>query len=548
MTRFLAILEQLTLSRVFALPLAVAFLFLFVPGDTASAQTRPQPVPVALSNVRLLSESADESRFELAFDPTATSFAPVAGQPTQPSIGFALASRGPHAVQPRGMKGLVRAISFEQADTVLILHFAATQAATVSAVQTGGRTIEITVSNGKAPSIANGQAAPPVPPMGLPPAYQPASGEDGYELVLLKYADVSEVVGLLTDGLTVKSNDVFIPSEPGFGSNSLTGNNYNPQPTAQAPGGSDEPLGQSVDSSIGIDRRLNAIWLKGSPERIARMKAMIAQIDIPVDSVVIETQFVELTEKGEKALGIDFANANGQIGLVTFHSGEAIIPGVVQGCNADGSNCSGHITSAGFQAALYAQISKGNGRIVSRPRIAAQSGSTAKIITGDAIPILTAITLSGVNGVSQQVQYVNVGVTLQIAPRVSGDGFVSSHVFCVVSSVTGVSQGYPTISQREAETSATVRDGDSFVIGGLTQDENTTVKTKVPLLGDLPLIGQAFRTDRSTKSKTELYIVVTPRIVHRVGTHPGIVPSNAPVYAPTTQTNLPIDPTTSQPR
>jgi general secretion pathway protein D len=366
--------------------------------------------------------------------------------------------------------------------------------------------------------------------------------------VLLKYADVSEVVGLLTDGLTVKSNDVFIPSEPGFGSNSLTGNNYNPQPTAQAPGGSDEPLGQSVDASIGVDRRLNAIWLKGSPDRIARMKEMIAQIDIPVDSVVIETQFVELTERGEKALGIDFANANGQVGLVTFHSGEAIIPGVVQGCDSAGSNCSGHVTSAGFQAALYAQISKGNGRIVSRPRIAAQSGSTAKIITGDAIPILTAITLSGVNGVSQQVQYVNVGVTLQIAPRVSGDGFVSSHVFCVVSSVTGVSQGYPTISQREAETSATVRDGDSFVIGGLTQDENTTTRTKVPLLGDLPLVGQAFRTDRSTKTKTELYIVVTPRIVHRVGTHPGIVPSNAPVYAPTTQTTLPIDPAQPQPR
>jgi general secretion pathway protein D len=547
MTRFLVFLEQLTLARAVAFQVAAAFLLLCAP-QAAEAQTRPQPVPVVLSNVRLLSESADESRFELSFDPTATSFAPIASEPNQPSIGFALASRGPHAVQPSGMKGLVRGISFEQADTVLILRFGVSRAATVSAVQTGGRTVEITISTGKVAKDYGNQTAAAGPSAGLPPAYEPAFGEDGYELVLLKYADVSEVVGLLTDGLTVKSNDVFIPSEPGFGSNSLTGNNYNPQPTTQPPGGSDEPLGQSVDASIGIDRRLNAVWLKGSPERIARMKAMIAQIDIPVDSVVIETQFVELTERGEKALGIDFANANGQIGLVTFHSGEAIIPGVVQGCDSAGGNCSGHVTSAGFQAALYAQISKGNGRIVSRPRIAAQSGSTAKIITGDAIPILTAITLSGVNGVSQQVQYVNVGVTLQIAPRVSGDGFVSSHVFCVVSSVTGVSQGYPTISQREAETSATVRDGDSFVIGGLTQDENTTTKTKVPLLGDLPIVGQAFRTDRSTKTKTELYIVVTPRIVHRVGTHPGIVPSNAPVYAPTTQTTLPIDPAQPQPR
>ena len=269
------------------------------------------------------------------------------------------------------------------------------------------------------------------------------------------------------------------------------------------------------------------------------MKAMISMIDIPVDSVILETQFVELTEKGEKALGIDFTNANGQLGVLTVQSGQYIPPGVTQGPYDGDGYPAGHVTSASFQAAIYAQITKGNGRIVSRPRIAAQSGSTAKIITGDALPILTAITLSGVNGVSQQVQYVNVGVTLQIAPRVSGDGFVSSHIFCVVSSVTGYSQGYPTISQREAETAATVRDGDSFVIGGLTQDENISSRSRVPVLGDIPLVGSLFRKDTATQSKTELYIVVTPHIIHRVGSRPTDVPSNAPVYAPTTFTTIP---------
>jgi general secretion pathway protein D len=141
---------------------------------------------------------------------------------------------------------------------------------------------------------------------------------------------------------------------------------------------------------------------------------------------------------------------------------------------------------------------------------------TAKIITGDALPILTAITLSGVNGVSQQVQYVNVGVTLQIAPRISSDGFVTSHIYGVVSSVTGFSQGYPTISQREAETSASVRDGETFVIGGLTQDNEIKSEFKVPLLGDIPLLGELFSLEKSTRTKTELYIVITPHIVrHR---------------------------------
>jgi general secretion pathway protein D len=110
---------------------------------------------------------------------------------------------------------------------------------------------------------------------------------------------------------------------------------------------------------------------------------------------------------------------------------------------------------------------------------------------------------------------VNVGVTLQIAPRVSSDGYVTSHVFCVVSSVTGFSQGYPTISQREASTSATVRDGETFVIGGLTQENELSSTQKVPGLGDIPLAGQLLDMRRGTRSKTQLYIVVAPHVVRR---------------------------------
>jgi general secretion pathway protein D len=122
---------------------------------------------------------------------------------------------------------------------------------------------------------------------------------------------------------------------------------------------------------------------------IARIKDQIALIDIPVDSVILETQFVELTEQGVRNLGIDLNNAAGQIAVGTLTTG-ANLP--------FGTNLSASCPSAGLQAAIYAQVQKGEGRIVSRPRIAAQSGSTAKIITGDALPILTSIALSGVNG------------------------------------------------------------------------------------------------------------------------------------------------------
>lgn len=345
------------------------------------------------------------------------------------------------------------------------------------------------------------------PPQGL----IPGPGEV-LEVVPLRYADVSEIVGLLTADQSLKPNDSFTPQEPNFGQAGgqtyYGGTGFPTAPVAPAfnPGGSPtDPVGRDVNDTIGVDRRLNAVILKGPPERVAAIKAAIASLDQPVTSVVLETVFVELTETGARNLGLNLNNANNQIATAawTFSKG---FPGVSDTPRGGG-------VSVNMQAALYAQIAKGQGRIVSKPRIAAQSGGSAKIVTGDALPILTSIALSGVNAVQQQVQYVNVGVTLQIAPRVSDDGMVTSHVFAVVSSVTGFSQGYPTISQREASTSATVRDGESFVIGGLSQESDLKNHSKLPVLGDIPVLSTLFDTENSTRAKTDLYIVVTPHIV-----------------------------------
>jgi general secretion pathway protein D len=340
------------------------------------------------------------------------------------------------------------------------------------------------------------------------------TGSEVFEVVPLKYADVSEIAGLLTASQGIRPNDSFTPEEPAFGSAGLQGGYYGSGgitgPSANAAFAQAAPqtdsIGRDIDDSIGLDRRLNAIVLKGPPERVARLKAQIAQLDVPVaNSVVLETVFVELTESGARDLGIDFSNANGQLATAAYTVAQGDFPGI-----ANTAASGGHIVN--LQAAIYAQIGKGQGRIISKPRIAAQSGSTAKIVTGDALPILTSIALSGVNAVQQQVQYVNVGVTLQIAPRVSDDGFVASHIFAVVSSVTGYSQGYPTISQREASTSATVRDGESFVIGGLTQEAELGHHVKVPGLGDIPVLGHLFSVTHASSARTELYIVVTPHV------------------------------------
>ncbi|HEY4029469.1 MAG TPA: secretin N-terminal domain-containing protein [Caulobacteraceae bacterium] len=384
------------------------------------------------------------------------------------------------------------------------------------------------------PAAAPTPSAPQVPPSfpglmigagagsggGSGPGGLAITGSEAFEVVPLKYADVSEIVGLLTANQSIKPNDNFTPEELAFGSSGLQGGYYGSgitpsssttaftQTLAQG-----DPVGRAIDDSIGIDRRLNAIVLKGTPEHITQLKGQIAQLDVPVaTSVVLETVFVELTESGARNLGIDFNNANGQFGTASYTLAAGDFPGV-------SNTAAGGGRAVNLQAAIYGQIAKGQGRIISRPRIAAQNGSTAKIITGDALPILTAIALSGVNAVQQQVQYVNVGVTLQIAPRVSDDGYVSSHIFTVVSSLSGYSQGYPTISQREASTSATVRDGEPFVIGGLTQESELNNHIKVPGLGDIPVLGRAFSAVHDTRAKTELYVVVTPHVSRTADHH-----------------------------
>jgi general secretion pathway protein D len=482
-------------------PLLLALSALCLFASPAVAQTPPQPTPAVLTTLSATEAGPAETRVLIGFAPLAPKYSIISNDSDHPAIAFALSGRGAAVRVPASLRGLVRAIAFEQNDTVLILNLGVAAPSHLEVAAVGDRTLGVTVT----PAGRTDADAAANPAGALPRADRRAPGEDGFELVPLKYADVSEVVGLLTAGLTVKSNDTFTPHEPAFGSAGMGGGGtFQPvaPPNLEPP---NQPFAQSVDDTIGIDRRLNAVVLKGSPERIAALKARIAQIDVPVESVVLETMFVELTESGAKNVGLDFNNANSQLAVATFQTGAYVPPGFIDP----------NLASASLQAAIYAQVQKGHGRIVSKPRISAQSGSSAKIITGDALPILTSITLSGVNGVSQQVQYVNVGVTLQIAPRVSSDGFVSSHVFCVVSSVTGFSQGYPTISQREAETSATVRDGETFVIGGLTQENELSSTEKIPGVGDVPGLGELFRMRRGTRSKTDLYIVVTPHVVRR---------------------------------
>ena len=469
-----------------------------------NAVAQGAPLSVAVTNLNLASISGVEDRLALTFNGLLPIYSVTANDQSTVSIAIAGAVRAPSAVAAPSPGGLLRAVDFSQDGQVLTISLTGVGPLHIETTPLSAKAVVVRITRSASPKLPVAEA-----PQALGAHRLPLLAEDGFVVVPLKYADVSEVVGLLTTDRSVKPNDSFIPQEPAFGSvgsnngYGATGTNLNP---GQQTPPNDQSVGQSIDDAIGVDRRLNAIILHGPPDLVARLRAKIDLIDQPVESVILETVFVELTGSAARNVGLDFNNAAGQIATAVYQTGPFITA-----ANGSGKGVS-------LQAAISAQVQQGQGRILSKPRISAQSGSTAKIITGDALPILTSITLSGVNGVSQQVQYVNVGVTLQIAPRVTEDGFVTSHIFCVVSSVTGASQGYPTISQREASTSATVRDGESFIIGGLSQESKLSTDSKIPLLGDVPGLGLIGRSATGSSSKTDLYIVVTPHIV-RVG-HP----------------------------
>ncbi len=487
------------------LAISVASLTLGLSLVTAAPAMAQLDTGTTLTSITIADSTQNETRLVLTFSQTLPSFSISSNDSPRAVILLSAVGRAPGANSPNFANGPVRELTFEQRGGALALRLMGGSALHVEATPFGAQSL-LVVARG--PEVRRAAAAAPLvgaPLSGLPAYQDPRGDEEQFAVVPLKYADVSEIVGLLSNGPPQKPNDSFIPQEPAFGSSGMgngAANNY--QQTLALQNQEAAPYGAQVDDTIGIDRRLNAIILHGPAERIRRLKARIAELDVPVTSVLLETVFVELTESGARNVGLDFKNSAGKFGVVTYNSG-AFAPG------ATGLSNAGQ-TSAALQAAIYAQVQQGQGRILSRPRIAAQSGSSAKIITGDALPILTSIALSGVNAVSQQVQYVNVGVTLQIAPRVSEDGMVTSHIFCEVSSVTGYSQGYPTISQREASTTASVQDGQYFVIGGLTQENRLSTKEQLPVLGDIPGLGELFKLHLGSSAKTQLYIVVTPHI------------------------------------
>jgi general secretion pathway protein D len=347
------------------------------------------------------------------------------------------------------------------------------------------------------------------------------SGGTLTQIVRLHYADVSEIVGILTGNGNIAPGNVFNPQPTNIGSQSVGGTfgglntgQQSIQPFQQfsqyqqGVGTTEQQaLGQRVTDNIAVDRRLNAIILTGTADQIAQAQALIAKIDVPVQSVLLDTQVLEVNDTGARSIGLPFNQSETSPISHIFNTQAQILNNIPSQAVAG---------ALAIQSDIWALVSEGKARVLASPKILTQDGLSASILTGDSLPIrvTTPVGVGGVGAVSSQVEYINVGVNLQILPRVTGNGGVDADIYSQVSSVTGFdSSGDPQISTRQAQTKVNLLEGQTLVIGGLLQQRDIRNLQKVWLLGDIPLVGYLFRFYTETKQNTNLVITVTPHIV-----------------------------------
>lgn len=260
------------------------------------------------------------------------------------------------------------------------------------------------------------------------------------------------------------------------------------------------------------------------------------------DQINIETQVVEIRNEDAKHLGVEYGSDTTVSNPGTWYAGYTgrdVTREKVTSTSSDGTvttsevsehydtirNKGSHWFSTNWlythfsqiNAKIHALVSEGKARIISRPNITTMSGKTAGILIGGKIPYPKS---NGSNG-GTSVDYENYGIELDLVkPEVDKDGNVTSRLYASVSrldwsnAVTVDGFNMPGIASRTAETMVNVPSGMTMAIGGLMNSDEADSVSGVPLLSKIPLLGQLFKYHYKTKDKTELLVLITPRVVN----------------------------------
>jgi type IV pilus assembly protein PilQ len=300
----------------------------------------------------------------------------------------------------------------------------------------------------------------------------------------------------------------------------------------------------SPNGKITVDERSNSLIVTDTPEGLLAAERLIADLDKKPQQVMIEAKMVEIGLSDTMDLGIQWeyaqtdrtgakASTLGQrkvtpgatevpAGEAGFVSGGNVEQAVAAGQRGTGVSLPGPQSAAitfGFinnsnllTATLTALATKGQTKILSSPKVITVNNKQAKIQVGSRIPFsITTVAATGV--ATQSFQFVDTGIILTVTPTINADNRIRINVKPEVSFPGAVGPAGPEINTRTAETEVIVQDGETLVIGGLIDEQMRESASKVPLLGDIPVLGVFFRNTHDEKRRTELLVFLTPRII-----------------------------------
>lgn len=242
------------------------------------------------------------------------------------------------------------------------------------------------------------------------------------------------------------------------------------------------------------------------------------------DQINIEAMFVELSSSDAKSLGINYASQDmsdtGNNSGITLNNAGTFYAGESYGSQRSGGShwynrnwLFTHFSK--INAEIHALIENGKARVVSRPNVTTMSGKDAKILIGGEIPYESS---NGFGSTTTEYKEYGIGLDLK-APTVDQDGNITTELETQVSrldwsnAVTKDGYRMPGIATRSAYTTVNIPSGMTMVIGGLLNSDDAKTLQKVPLLGNLPLIGELFRYHNNSHTRTEIVVLITPRVV-----------------------------------
>ena len=269
------------------------------------------------------------------------------------------------------------------------------------------------------------------------------------------------------------------------------------------------------DIKVVADEANNALIVYAPPYEYRRIERVLDKLDIVATQVLIEASIVEVTLTDDLQYGLQWAFENNLgggdtgSGLLNLGSGGSIGP-QVPGFSYTITNSAGAV-----KAVLNALAQKSLINVISTPSIMVLDNHTAAIHVGDQQPIQSSSTVTNGGNVQNSITYKDTGVKLQVTPSVNDGGLVTMDVSQSVTDVGPVDAATRQRSflERNVSSRVAVRSGESVVLGGLIRDNETTGKSGVPLLMDIPLVGNLFSTTTTSGTRTELLVFITPRVL-----------------------------------